>query len=188
MLLAGIALCIPLLSFASEKLFVQVPAVLDPAAPIVDSVKNQCGVEMLIGNHVFEKVSQYVDGTTQLQKGENAGQSPVLRLTILSVHGFGGGSWSGAKSITIHAQLVQNGQTIQSTVLTRGSRGGPLGGFSGTCAIMERIARTLGKDVANWLPEDKLSSQTQPSAKIDLQPNKDQSDQTPAAEQKALGQ
>jgi len=172
-ILAGIALCIPLLSHSGEKLFVQVPAILDPAAPIASSVKNQCGVEMLVGNHVFEKVSQYVDGATMLQNGESAGQSKVLRLTILSVHGWGGGGWSGPKSITIRVQLMQNGETIQSTVLTRSSRGGFFGAVKGTCDIMEHITRTLGKDVAAWLPDDAISNQPKPSAKIDMQPNED---------------
>ena len=37
-----------------------------------------------------------------------------------------------------------------TNVFSRTSRGGPFGGSIGTCGIMERIAETLGRDVAAW--------------------------------------
>lgn len=52
--------------------------------------------------------------------------------------------------MSIRADLKKGGATIASTVFTRGS-GNPLGGFSGTCAILDRVATVLGKDVAGWL-------------------------------------
>jgi hypothetical protein len=150
-LLSGIVLCIPLLSHASEKLLVQVPAVLDPTAPINEAVKRECAVEALVGNHVFQAVSERFADTGQLRDVPKAGRDKVLQLTILSVHGVGGGGWSGPKSISVRADLRRGGKSIQSKVLQRHSTGGFLGGISGTCPIMERIAVTLGKDVANWL-------------------------------------
>jgi len=168
-LLAGIVLCVPTLSQANEKLFVQVPAILDPAAPIVSSVKNECGVELLIGNHVLQKVGEVMPGTAQLADGEKVGQNKFLQLTILSVHGVGGGSWSGTKAITIRAQLLKNGEPIRTTILQRRSGGGVFGGLNGTCAIMERIAIALGRDVANW-----LKNPNQATPPVDMSAIKDQ--------------
>jgi hypothetical protein len=136
----------------TERLLVQVPAALDPAAPIARAVRAECGVEMLVGNHVFAQVGQRWPGAESVAGPGNAGSAKLLRVTLLSVMGTGGGAWSGSKSMTVRADLVQNGRTLQSTVLTRQSGGGVFGGMKGTCAIMERIAVTLGKDVAAWLP------------------------------------
>lgn len=36
--------------------------------------------------------------------------------------------------------------------MNRQSGGGVFGGVTGTCAIMDRIAAALGRDVAAWLP------------------------------------
>jgi len=47
---------------------------------------------------------------------------------------------------------MENGKSLAVNVLHRNSRGGVLGGVSGTCPIFERIAEALGKDVAPWLP------------------------------------
>lgn len=160
-LLSGIALCLPLVSHAGDRLLVQVPAVLDPAAPIAPAVKSQCAVELLIGNHVYQQVSQRIPHAEQVADGSKAGSDKFLKLTILAVHGVGGGSWSGPKSMTIRADLMQRGRTLQSKVLQRHSGGGVFGGLTGTCPIMERIAVTLGKDVAGWLPVNAAPSPSQ---------------------------
>lgn len=149
--LCGMLLFAPLLSLASEKIFVQVPATLDPAAPIAASVRRECGVEQLIGNHVFQQVNQHFEGAAELKDPEKAGQDKTLLLNIISVSGVGGGSWSGPKSMSLRVQLSQNGRVVQQTILRRHSTGGAFGGMVGTCSIMERIAVALAKDTARWM-------------------------------------
>jgi hypothetical protein len=157
--LAGVVLCaLSFPAYASEGILVQVPAVFAPGAPVAEAVKRECGVESLVGNHVFQKVSERVSGVGQFEHIEKAGSGKILKLTILSVQGVGGGGWTGPKAITLSASVLQNGQVLQSTVLRRQSSGGAFGGSSGTCPIMERIAVALGKDVANWLPGAMMAS------------------------------
>lgn len=145
-LLLGTLTLLPAAGFASERLFVQVPAILDPAAPIAAAVKRECGVESLVGNHALKSI-----GSARSTDTDQVGANKLLKLTILSVHGAGGGGWSGPKSMTVRADLLQGGQVVRTTVLQRSSTGGVFGGMSGTCAIMERIAVALGKDVSVWL-------------------------------------
>lgn len=151
---------------AGDKIFVQVPALLDPAAPIVESVKRECGVELLVGNHVFQKVNERIGAAEQIQDVERPAADKILRLTILSVQGVGGGAWSGAKAITIRADVTQGGQVLRSTVLRRQSRGGAFGGMSGTCTIIERVAIALGEDVAGWLA---ITPAANPGAPLSVQ-------------------
>lgn len=136
---------------AAERLLVQVPAMLDPGAPIARNVRSECNVEGLVGNQVFAQVAKRWPGTETVAPKAPVGGAKVLRVTLLSVMGTGGGAWSGAKSISVRADLQQNGKTLQTTVLNRQSGGGFWGGTMGTCAIMERIAVTLGNDVAGWM-------------------------------------
>lgn len=166
----GLVALASLPTFASEPFFVQVPAMLDPAAPIADSVKRECGIELLVGNHVFQKVSDHFGEASPISDLDKAGANRLLQLSVLSVQGVGGGSWSGPKAITIRAQLSQTGKTTQTTVLRRKSSGGAFGGMSGTCSIMERIAIALGKDVATWLKATTLASTESPSKPMDTLP------------------
>jgi len=138
-------------SHAEEKLLVQVPAVYDEQVLIGRKIKEECEVANLVGNHVFGRVNAEFPASQQIQDLSKAGKDKVLKLTILSAIGTPGGSWSGGKTITLRADLVQNGQVIRSLVKQRGSHGGVFGGFKGTCAILERDAQALAKDVTNWL-------------------------------------
>lgn len=148
-----LALCFAQAIQANEKVIVMVPAILDANAPIIESVKRDCAVEASVGNQTLQHVRERFPGTEQSQNPtQPETDSPVLKITILNVRGVGGGSWSGTKAITIRADLTKGAQTIGSKIFLRKSGGGVLGGVSGTCAIMDRIAEALGRDVANWLP------------------------------------
>jgi hypothetical protein len=132
---------------AQEKFLVQVPAVFDAQANVGENIRNECGLENMVGNHVYGKVSENFPGTLPIKDPGKAGPAKVLTLTILSATGAGGGAWSGAKAITLRADLMQNGQLLQTLIKRRQSRGG----FAGTCGILERDAQTLAKDVVAWL-------------------------------------
>jgi len=138
-------------SQAQEKILVQVPAVLDAGSGVGDAIKRDCALESLMGSHAFESVSKKFPGSARVEKADGE-QGKVLRLTITSVVGAGGGAWSGPKTMTVRADLLESGKVIASTVKSRSSGGGAFGGMKGTCQIFERVMKTLGADVAAWLP------------------------------------
>jgi hypothetical protein len=96
-------------------------------------------------------VSKKHPGSTKLQAGDKAGNGKVLKVTIVNVVGVGGGAYSGPKSMTVRADLLQSGKVIATTTKERTSGGGAFGGMKGTCAIFGRVAKTLGSDVATWV-------------------------------------
>lgn len=141
---------LPLPMLAAETLLVQVPARLDPSAPITESARQECQIPALVGNYVLGDLQARMGvGVTALPGAEPA-SGKVLRLTIVSAPGFGGGGWSGPKYISVRAELAEGGKVLGGFTARRGSRGGMWGGVSGTCAIFERIAVTLGKDIGAW--------------------------------------
>ena len=136
---------------AAEPILVQVPAVLDPQAPISDAVRAECAVDMLLGNFVYDRVKAKFPESASVQKSTGTEKEKVLNVTILSVQAAGGGAWSGRKSIAVRADLLQSGKIIATTVKERSSGGGAFGGSMGTCAILQRVTAALGADVAGWL-------------------------------------
>jgi len=122
---------------------------LDPSAPIPAAVRNECSLEMLLGNHALSAINQRVGPVQSVAAPEQAGGGKVIQLTIIFVHGYGGGTWSGSKSMRVRADIMEGGATVDSTVLARSSRGGLLP--AGTCAVLDRVAAALGKDLAAWL-------------------------------------
>jgi hypothetical protein len=135
---------------AADKLYVQTPAGYDKDASINAKVKEECAVE----NRVAYFVAEAAKGSFEIVPSKtlaDAGSGKALTLTILNVHGVGGGAWSGAKSITVQGTLKEGGKVLGSFNARRSSGGGAFGGYKGTCSILERCAKALGKDVAQWL-------------------------------------
>jgi hypothetical protein len=150
--MAGLSASAGAASQGDEKLFVQVPAIYDSQAQVPPAVWHECDLGRHIGEQVLQRVSERFRGALPLDSTLGPGQEKTLKLTIVGVRGLGGGAWSGAKTILLRADLQQDGREIAMTVVDRSSKGGPLGGVSGTCPIMERISVALGRDVAAWLP------------------------------------
>lgn len=149
LLISALAASLP--AAAVENLFVQVPAVFETNARIPGNIKRECAVDTLLGNQALAGISARISAVQAVAQPEQAGSANLVVLTILSADGFGGGGWSGPKSMTIRADLMNNGVSLATTTLTRDSKGGLFGGMSGTCPIFDRISVALGKDVAKWL-------------------------------------
>jgi hypothetical protein len=78
-------------------------------------------------------------------------EGKVLYMEFTHVLGTGGGAWSGPKAVTAHGELREAGEVIGSFTSTRYSTGGAFGGFKGTCSILGRCVKAMGKDIAKWL-------------------------------------
>ncbi len=75
----------------------------------------------------------------------------ILKIKITDVKGFAGGAWSGGKSVTIVGTLLKDGKVLGDFKARRVSGGGMFAEFKGTCSILGRCVKALGKDVAEWL-------------------------------------
>jgi hypothetical protein len=109
-------------------------------------VKDQCQLET--------KVPQFLAayaGDVELVDGALGKKGRVLELTITDVRAPGGGAFSGPKALSVKGTLSENGKRIGNFVATRFSGGGAFGFTKGTCAIVGRCAKAIGKDIADWL-------------------------------------
>jgi hypothetical protein len=75
----------------------------------------------------------------------------MLTATIVSVYGIQGGGWTGAKSITIRADLRQNGQIVDSRIVTRRVGKSFRGIIGDTCLLFSRAIPGAGSEVQLWL-------------------------------------
>lgn len=145
------ALVAPLSAVAQDSVFVQVPAIISPSARIPAAVREQCGVDTLLGDSALSAIGKRYPSVHSVTAPEQAGGGTFVQLTVISVDGYGGGGWSGPKTMTIKAEILKGGAVAGTTVLTRASKGGIFGPVKGTCSILERVAGALGKDVATWM-------------------------------------
>ena len=117
-----------------------------------DAVRNECQLEEKTLRFIKEyaqKNGTYKNIVTEKPK---SGTYHVLDAEIIRVIAKGGGAWSGSKSMTIKGTLKdQSGKQLGSFEAGRYSGGGAFAGYKGTCSIIGRCTKAIGKDVAQWL-------------------------------------
>jgi hypothetical protein len=87
---------------------------------------------------------------------DGTGNGVNLKLTITNAHSSGNAFIGHHKSVGIMTELFKDGKLIDTYTGERNSSGGFGAGFKGPCAVLERCANTLGKDVSEWLSKQKI--------------------------------
>ncbi len=126
------------------------PIGFNKEAHIRDAVKQECNLDGKLTQFIEQfAAGQYANIVTDSNTGSADAQ--ILTMEIEEVQGAAGGAWSGAKSVVVKGSLSQKGKMLGDFKARRYSGGGVFGGYKGTCAILGRCVKTLGKDVAEWL-------------------------------------
>jgi|GEM_PF-1179396 len=166
-LLTGVGLLTSGMTYADEIYLIQTPAVYAKNATVPEKIMAECKLEELVGNYAVQYISEKFPGSTSTQNPTPASAEKTLVFTILDVYAPDGGAWSGSKSMTIRAEVIQQGKTVDSVVKQRSAGGG----LYGNCGLLERAAKALGKDVALWLvkPAEGLSKPARKAAANEAQ-------------------
>ena len=119
-----------------------------------DKVKVECAFETRLPNYIRKAAKKPVKIALSSEPLEDA-EGKVLILNTTNVFALGGGGYSGSKSVTISGELRENGEVIGSLTARRHTI---FGVMPGTCSILKRLAKKLGKDVALWLAEPTMDA------------------------------
>lgn len=119
-------------------------------AYIREAVKKECNLTgkltQFIEQNAADQYAQIIVNSTS-----RSSNTQILSIQIEHVQGGGGGAWSGGKSVLISGSLSKRGKVIGDFKARRYSGGGMFGAYKGTCAILGRCVKTLGRDIAQWL-------------------------------------
>lgn len=74
-----------------------------------------------------------------------------LHLEISDAVSRGNAFIGHSKFVTVKGTLWENGKSIASFDGQRSSMGGFMAGYKGSCSVLGRCVKTLGKDIATWL-------------------------------------
>ena len=77
----------------------------------------------------------------------------VLHLEITGAVSKGNAFIGHRKSVDIRGTLWENNKKIASFTGNRDSGGGFAAGFKGSCSVLGRCVKALGKDIAYWLKD-----------------------------------
>ena len=103
-----------------------------------EQIQSECGLQTVIPAAIAQNFAdvELVDG-----RGN-------LAIEITNVHGPGGGAFSGPKWVEVEGTLRRGGKAVSF----RAKRYSAMDIFSGgTCGILAKCGRSIGKDIATWL-------------------------------------
>ena len=129
---------------AAETIGIPAEVPFHPDADVPDRVREQCN----LGTKVAEFITRY---NRDVEFSDTPGEGRYVEMSITEVFAAGGGAWSGPKWMEVTGTLMENGEKVAGFRAKRFSTGGAFGGFKGTCAIIGRCTKALGKDIGNWL-------------------------------------
>jgi len=109
-------------------------------------VINECAIQTKIPAFV----QSYARTAVNLSEQESQiGQTLKIRVTY--VLGFGGGIYSGPKSMTVEGTLYRGSERVDGFEARCTTTGDMYGGFKGTCSLRGRCTKTLLKDISACL-------------------------------------
>jgi hypothetical protein len=114
-------------------------------------VRDQCQLETKVPAFIAEFGSDVV-------LVDRLGGGRALELVITEVHAPGGGGFSGPKWMTVKGTLREQGRVVGSFRAKRYTTGGAFAGFKGTCSIIGRCTKAIGRDIAAWLESPGMDS------------------------------
>jgi len=146
----------PLSALPNGTLNVQKMAVYDKDLAVPQAVQTECNLESKIPEYVQASAKGSFDSVGLFNKLPDSGRN--LTMKIIGLSATGGGAWSGPKTVTVSGEMTENGKVIGTFKASRHSGGGAFGGYKGTCSILDRCAKTLGKDIAQWASDPTMNA------------------------------
>jgi hypothetical protein len=124
---------------------------------IASNIRSECTA---LPTQLSDFTRQYAagKGVTVHQVDEVSSQAPgrVLLMRIDEAVSMGNAFVGHQKYSRISGELYEDGERVSGFRARRNSMGGAFGGYKGSCSVLGRTMRALGRDVGEWLadPQD----------------------------------
>ncbi len=129
----------------------QKTASFDRTLQVPDAIRSGCQVDSKVINFIESSAGADFERIALVEEAAPNTGERTLSVTITSLSTEGGGAWSGPKHLTIAGTLWKDGKIVGTFTAHRVTSGGIGGAYRGTCSLLGKCARALGKDVAAWL-------------------------------------
>lgn len=134
------------------------PVIFTKGLQVRQAVRKECQLLTKLPSFI-QSYSQDQYATINLSAKKRAAH--YLKVEIIDVPQFKKSGWNGRRSsiygggsgqwVAVKGTLIRKGKKTVSFKASRISSGGFMGGYKGTCALLGRCTKALGKDIAAWL-------------------------------------
>lgn len=118
---------------------------------IASNIKSECQLTTQLPAYIAEYAEERRIGTAFAEQVSPSDPGRVLVVEIDEAISRGNAFIGHQKFTRAKGALYQDGEEIGSFVAQRYSMGGAFAGYKGSCSVLGRTVKAIGKDVAEWL-------------------------------------
>lgn len=121
-------------------------------AEIQSNVRQECTD---LGSKLARFIQEYAKAqkitVSLVDRLDTGAEGRVLKVEITDAVSMGNAFTGHHKFTAVRGELYENGELISSFRAKRNSMGGAFAGYKGSCSVLGRTTKVLGKDIASWL-------------------------------------
>lgn len=149
--LAVAGLAIVALPASAGEVRIENPVPFSESAFIADNIKNECSIGAALSGSLIANAARHGSTVVVGQVGPDSGSGRSLKLEVVEAQSAGNAFTGHFKSSAVRGVLFEDGAQVATVTARRISRGGVMGGFKGSCQVLDRTATAIGEDLAQWL-------------------------------------
>ena len=119
-------------------------------APVATNIKTECGLPEKFSTYIKLASDQAGVAVYRASKGADINKDRLV-IEIVNAVSSGNAFIGHRKYAKAEGALYKNGKKIGSFTSGRVSGGGAFGGFKGSCQVLDRVIKVMGRDIAQWL-------------------------------------
>ena len=147
-------------AIAADPILVAKPVPFADEAIIAGKIKKECDIQNQLADYLEEYAREEQKIEVKFSSALNIEASGmVLDMQIKDAVSEGNPFIGHRKSTLVAGKLYRDGQLIGSFAARRNSMGGMFAGYKGSCSVLGRTVKSLGKDIAEWLKAPTMDAQ-----------------------------
>ncbi len=124
-----------------------------PGNHIANNIKQECDLNSQLSVFIKEYATENAVELRGVDALDTSEPGNVLKIEITHSVSQGNAFIGHRKYTAVRGELYDNGKLLASFTGARNSGGGAFAGFKGSCAVLGRTVKALGKDIATWLKQ-----------------------------------
>ena len=147
-------------AIAADPILVAKPVPFADETIIAGKIKKECDIQNQLADYLEEYAREEQKIEVKFSSALNIEASGmVLDMQIKDAVSEGNPFIGHRKSTLVAGKLYRDGQLIGSFAARRNSMGGMFAGYKGSCSVLGRTVKSLGKDIAEWLKAPTMDAQ-----------------------------
>ncbi len=144
---------------AADPVLMPKPVPFASANQIAGNIKRECTIQDQLADYIGEYAAEKNIKVNFAETVAPDSAAQVLEVQIEDSESRGNAFIGHRKSTTATGTLYRRGERIGSFTARRDSMGGMFAGYKGSCSVLGRTVKTLGKDIAEWLAAPSMDAQ-----------------------------